>query len=855
MSFTQYISHPAETDDGEPTLLIGPNGQFSSAGSGHLLTVADQITTSVPDRELHDGSPAQTVARVIGLTHDIAKLTEWAQKHLREQPVQQSDYHQHAIPSAIVTRYCLQQHKKVGEYATKVATVVVARHHNVSAPPKLPSISRNYGRDTLTVQKKYERINDQFQNINTNVPEMADEVISAATDGEGSWDDFYQWHTNQLASNARHGHIWYFAGIGRHTDAAFYADLVQLWSALKFADQTAASGLTDDELEVTRPDVSKLESHINGLERGEGVLADLNNLRNDAQRKINSSINDVVTSDAVGTITLPTGFGKTYAGLSAGLSAADDIGSRLVYVLPYTSILDQTAQDIQNVFDITPYSETFSIHHHLADTYTNLTSAYIDSEIGRSPGALHAESWRSGLTLTTTVQLFESLTAPTARQATRLPALNDAVIVIDEPQTIPEEWWQLVPKLIELLVEVYDATVVLMTATQPGLVKYGSDTLTTTELTADPDKYTSFLADNPRVAYHLHESVRTDCDASTTGYPEAAHRISTETADGDDALAICNTRASARRLYEELVPNRPSHDGVIELGMLLYDYVDETGTLPSVATLRERVYDIAADCDDPTVYSFLSGNIRPADRALLIDTLYADSVSGDTARDPLLESDLSITLISTSLIEAGVDISFDTVFRDFAPVPNIVQSGGRCNRAFKGDVGDVIIWELESPDEGPTPTQLIYGTNGGEDLPLLAVTRNVLNTTATAGIIGEATMVSQTVDVFYERLFNRYDPGDKDLVTALESAKIGDLEKEHMIDDLETYEDVIVCLTAAEQQAFIETQPEVATIKNHPEAQLSADPGPSAECMTIGHSKYYIIDGRSNAYHPVFGVC
>jgi CRISPR-associated endonuclease/helicase Cas3/CRISPR-associated endonuclease Cas3-HD len=89
MSFDQYISHPAETDDGEPTLLIGNRGRFD--GDGHLQTVADRMAEACRGQALADGTSAEVVAEVVGLTHDFAKLTRWAQKHLRGEPFQHSD--------------------------------------------------------------------------------------------------------------------------------------------------------------------------------------------------------------------------------------------------------------------------------------------------------------------------------------------------------------------------------------------------------------------------------------------------------------------------------------------------------------------------------------------------------------------------------------------------------------------------------------------------------------------------------------------------------------------------------------------------------------------------------------------
>ncbi|WP_135664021.1 DEAD/DEAH box helicase [Halorhabdus rudnickae] len=861
MIFKQYISHPAKSDDCEATLLIGDNGQFDD--DGHLQTVADRMVEACRGQTLADGTPAESVAEVVGLTHDFAKLTSWAQKHLRGEPSQHSDeYRYHAFPSALVTLYCLLECRdEVGDYAAEVATLVVTGHHNTRSPPEPSMLAENYGRDNDVVQGTYERVNEQFGDIGNKVPERADRIIHAATDGDGSWEDFMEWHkTRTKPVDDAHDHLLYFARMGAgDAGVGYYGDVVGLWAGLKFADQTAASGLEDADIGGTLPNREALNQHVDDLDEGEGILADLNDLRDQARQTSTENVEALLASDDVGLITLPTGFGKTYAGLSAGLRAANINDSRLVYVLPYTSILDQTASEIQSVFGVSPYSKAFTLHHHLSNTYTGLGDHYTDGDIGRSPGALHAESWLSGVTLTTTVQLFESLTAPTARQATRVPSLRGSVVVIDEPQAIPEDWWQIVPVLVELLVDTYDATVILMTATQPGLVKYGSDELTTRELTDDTDQYTDFLAEHPRVTYRLHDTVRTDQgdEFATLDYPTAGNRISEAAGDGQDVLAICNTRASAEELYQSVTPMEDMKASEpVELGRLIHDHIDETGELPSPIAHRRLALDAVGRQDAETVYAFLSGDIRPDDRKLLIDTLYDDEVGDEDDPAPLLDGDVSVVLISTSVVEAGVDVSFDTVFRDYAPIPNIVQSGGRCNRSFGGETGDVVVWRLARPEDGSAiPSLVIHGGDGGDALPLLHETGHVLRRHVEDGCIGESTMVSATVSEFYESLFDgELDPGDERLADAISSASMSELEGEHMIEEIEDYEDIVACLTDEERTELLDGDLDAGDIGRHPGAQVSTDPDTWTGEVTVGNSRYLLVDARGESYHPVFGV-
>ena len=128
------------------------------------------------------------------------------------------------------------------------------------------------------------------------------------------------------------------------------------------------------------------------------------------------------------------------------------------------------------------------------------------------------------------------------------------------------------------------------------------------------------------------------------------------------------------------------------------------------------------------------------------------------------------------------------MFRDYAPISNIVQSGGRCNRSFGGEIGDVVVLRLAEPEDGNTiPSLVIHGSDGGDALPLLRETGYVLRRHAEAGCTDESTMVSDTVGEFYESLFDgELESGSEWLAEAVSSASMSELEGEHMIEEIRT---------------------------------------------------------------------
>ena len=876
MEFEQYISHPADNHGTGPVLL-----------TDHLHAVSQLMQSEIAeDTTTAQGTELQTLAKLVGLTHDIGKATTWAQQHLRNIPLNcEEKYRYHAFPSALVTLYCAETYDTISKRDAALAALVVANHHKRSAPPDPTRSSHTYASDKQNVYERYRVVERQFRNIGqcSGAEEVTNEIFAKAVSPgySASWRDFLDWYEREYIMDTLAQAL-----TSRSRGPRYYDDLVRLWSVLKYSDQLAASLGADSTvqpehantasesiwktLQDFKPDSTRLSTRNSSVssERLErfikqelpdetGIKSRLNELRNEARKRALKNIDTLVgMEDAVGLVTLPTGFGKTFTGLAVGLRICEMSDGNLVYALPYTSILDQTASEIERIFDVEVTEPSFTLHHHLSTTFSDLGERYTDADVGRSVGALHAESWRSQLTLTTTVQLFESLAAPTGRQATKLPALQDAVVVLDEPQAIPERWWKIVVDLIRMLTTEYDATVILMTATQPRLIEYGTAQLESTTLVGGSGRYVDFLNKNPRVEYVVDESI--ESGTQPIDYRTAADRLAASAESGADTLTICNTRASARELYTQTKDALSVSNGgpIVEVGEVLNREIEQTGGSPSVDELRTLVLDEATQSTEGAtapILAYLSGDIRPDDRQLIIDTLYQEG----SETESLLASEHRVVLISTSVVEAGVDISFDTVYRDIAPIPNIVQSGGRCNRSFDGTLGRVTVWALAAPpDREQLPSRVIHGSRGSENLPLLYATEEVL-TAEGPGTIAEGRMVSEIVDRFYRHINTQYDPGSDTLAEYVRNCRTNELAKEHMIEEIEDYEDIIICSTAAERRAGGMCESATIceeTLLESSGTHVSAQPPARATTIEVGHSQYYLVDAQSEQYDPVFGL-
>lgn len=344
-------------------------------------------------------------------------------------------------------------------------------------------------------------------------------------------------------------------------------------------------------------------------------------------------------------LTVPTGGGKTLSSLAFALQHAQTHGKRrVIYAIPYTSIIEQTADVFREVFKALG-DEVLIEHHSQAD-------AAEKDETARS--RLACENWDAPLVVTTNVQLFESLFAAKTSRCRKLHNLVGSVIVLDEAQQLPPEFLQPILDALNLLVKHYGATVVLCTATQPALntTNYfdasknlrGLDKVR--EIIDDPDALFDALK---RVVVELPGNWQT---------PTPWADIATQLAAEDCVLAIVSTRKAARELHR-LLPSDTLH---------------------------------------------LSALMCGAHRKAVIDHI---KTRLKAKRDGLDQRPLRV--VSTQLVEAGVDIDFPVVYRALAGLDSIAQAAGRCNREGRmNGKGRVVVFV---PPERPPMGHLRKGAD------------------------------------------------------------------------------------------------------------------------------------------------
>lgn len=327
-------------------------------------------------------------------------------------------------------------------------------------------------------------------------------------------------------------------------------------------------------------------------------------------------------------LTLPTGSGKTQVSLGFALEhAVKHSLRRILYVIPYTSIIEQNAQEFRDILGAEHVLEHHSNFQH--EQHREGSEAFETTERQK----LAEENWELPLIVTTNVQFFESLFAARRSSTRKLHNIAGSIIILDEAQMMNGGFFRPCLYALDELVRNYGCSVLFCTATQPPASKLLPHA-TIQETVADP-----------QYRYEQFERVQVQFDGKMS-WTELTEQIAEE---GGQALCIVNTRGNARELYTTL----------------------------SGRYAEDELY-------------HLSARMCPKHRRDILDTV-----------KKRLQDNLPCILVSTQLIEAGVDIDFPTVYRELAGIDSIAQAAGRCNRngrlqrAGQPCLGKVHVFETE----------------------------------------------------------------------------------------------------------------------------------------------------------------
>lgn len=375
--------------------------------------------------------------------------------------------------------------------------------------------------------------------------------------------------------------------------------------------------------------IDRLERHLEGLQPRHPI--------DTLRQQISDHCREAAERDTgIYTLTVPTGGGKTLASLRFALHHARKHGlDRVIYVIPFTSIIDQNARVTRDILEpegVGPGSVV--LEHH-----SNLTP---ENQSWR--GKILSENWDAPVVYTTTVQLLETLFGAGTRGARRMHQLANAVLIFDEIQTLPVRCAHLFNNAVNFLTDHCRSTVVLCTATQPLLD------------TVDVSKGAIRLTHNSELMPDVH--------------------------------LLFDQLARVEILYQR----KPGGWTQDEVAVLAFDQIKAAGTcLVVVNTVKtaQALYRLCRNHLQAKVFH-LSTRLCPAHRKARLDEIR----SRLEANPPL-----PTLCVSTQLIEAGVDVDFASAIRYTAGLDSIAQAAGRCNRNGRLARGKVYIVNPRGEDE------------------------------------------------------------------------------------------------------------------------------------------------------------
>ena len=419
-----------------------------------------------------------------------------------------------------------------------------------------------------------------------------------------------------------------------------------LFSCLIDADRINSSDFErEDQKDVRRltekPDwqsaIDQLEAKLAGFENRYPI--------DEIRRRISDDcLKRAVDSQGIYTLTVPTGGGKTLTSLRYALHHAQKHNlDRIIYIIPYTSIIDQNAQAVREIL-----GEDWVLEHH----------SNLEPEKQSWQDKLLSENWDKPIVFTTMVQFLDAWFGSGTRGARHIHPMTNAVLIFDEIQTLPVKCVHLFCNVLNWLTTFGKSTAVLCTATQPLLGKSGLQN----------------FPEDKRGAITARGLLR---------LPENAE--------------IMGKHQDLDKLFEELsrveirFNEKAGGWNVDEAGAFLLEQFATTPSCLFIVNTKKWAQELYQYCQrqnvPPEVLFHLSTNQCAAHRKAIFDTIKAR-----------LEKKQPVICISTQLIEAGVDISMACVIRALGGLDSIAQAAGRCNRHKEVDKGLVYVLNLQETD-------------------------------------------------------------------------------------------------------------------------------------------------------------
>jgi CRISPR-associated endonuclease/helicase Cas3 len=714
----------------------------------HLSNVGNCCKDILSSKKLNiekyiDFNTLQDVAYLIGVTHDFGKATSYFQNYISEKDeskrakLKNKPETYHGVVSSIFTYYIIKAHlltknlpdKKYYKYLPIISFLAVKRHHGNLHNADDEVIDFDEKNDEILERQiksiDFGRLNEIYapllskMNLDFDCNIVKDKILHSEPVDIYGKQEFRKNYVKDLSGEEKR----LIRNIYEEHTLFFYFITLLLYSALLDADKTDAANL-----EMTkRIDINEnIVDEYKGLKFSgkEDKNKKINDMRNEIYEEVLSNVERIdLDKDKILSLNAPTGTGKTLTALSFALKLRRRIEGergykpRIIYSLPFLSIIDQNFAVFEDVFETVnkekPTSDTLLKHHHLSDVvYTTKEDEFenVDKDIGKD--LLLIEGWNSEIIITTFIQFFYSLISNRNRAIRKIHNITNSIVILDEVQAIPHKYWLLLNKTMKFFAEQFNTHFIFATATQPLIFDEMKKEIT--PLVENKRKYFNSL-DRVELITNLEPICLED-------FKEILKKDLMQNSN-KDFLIVLNTINSSKDIY---------------------DFVK-----------RLNIKNVELH--------YLSTNVIPKERLIRIKKVKERAIKRKI-------------IISTQLIEAGVDIDADIVYRDFAPLDSINQVSGRCNRNFGDKRGVVKLFVLSEDRHGKTYyPHTIYGSF------IISKTKDVFKEVGKSRIY-ESEFLRLNDNYFRKVNIAKSDDKSKAILTKVEELKFSELSEFKLIE-------------------------------------------------------------------------
>lgn len=561
-----------------------------------------------------------TIGRIVGLLHDIGKYSVAFQNYIRGESASGGDHS--SAGGLFVLRNFRPDPARVSSYYLNlcfrqiIALCCFSHHAGTLLDCAPPPAARRSIFTRIESGKENSALLDE---ISARVPAAFQEKIARIFSSEKLQGEIRNFHERMNAFVGRKIPADKQFKENRHAERLFVLGSTArfLLSCLVDADHASAAG---DKPQSGVPAWEKIERNLDEYLSRFPKDTRVDELRAEISERCRAA---GTRPRGLAVLTLPTGSGKTLASFRYAVSHAKKHGlERIIYVIPYTSILTQNVKIIREAAG-TPFAAQILEHH------SDIVPESDDENYKKQ-----TEAWDAPIIFTTTVQFLNALYAKGAANVRRMNKLSRAAIVFDEVQALPTSSIYLFNKALNFLVEFCGASVLLCTATQPLLDRvpekfHALDLPENPHVIEDSSRYFSEFEKHRKVKIRdLHESGSWNLDDFSEFLLKQAKSVG-------HTLAIVNTKKFAADLFSRV-----------------------------------------RECADDDVEVFhLSTSMCSAHRSRVIDECISRNALADATR-----RGKRVLCVSTQVIECGVDADFDVVVRSVAGADSMIQAFGRCNR-------------------------------------------------------------------------------------------------------------------------------------------------------------------------------